>query len=129
MSQKSCWDSSSSQASLCCLAGSQETHFCASTLPSRLPSVTAVNSICQAVEPSPALPEGELGFRPKLSPGTVAGKGGPPGFPTLKTLELEAELKNAGVNVLGQASKKASLILTVKVSLPTSPALPPSCHS
>jgi hypothetical protein len=42
------------------------------------------------------------------------GEGGPPGYPTLRTLVVEPELRAAGVDVLGQPSKKESLILKVK---------------
>ena len=38
---------------------------------------------------------------------------GPPGFPTVHSLSVRGELKNAGVNVFGSASKKESLILRV----------------
>ena len=40
-----------------------------------------------------------------------------PGYPTLRTLGVTAALKMAAVEVLGQPSKKESLILTVKVSI------------
>ena len=36
---------------------------------------------------------------------------GPPNFPTIHTLPVRGELKNAGVNVFGSATKKESLIL------------------
>lgn len=45
----------------------------------------------------------------------MTGRGGPPGFPSLKTLELRSELKAAGVEVLGAPSRRESLILTIKV--------------
>ena len=48
----------------------------------------------------------------------LQGEGGPPGYPTLRTLVVEPELRAAGVDVLGQASKKESLILKVKVRPP-----------
>lgn len=49
----------------------------------------------------------------------LQGEGGPPGYPTLRTLVVEPELRAAGVDVLGQASKKESLILKVKVRPPS----------
>lgn len=49
--------------------------------------------------------------------GTMTGKHSPAGFPTMKTLELLAGLRQAGVSALGQASKRESLILTVTVAL------------
>jgi hypothetical protein len=39
--------------------------------------------------------------------------GSTPGFPTVHSLEVWGELKNAGVNVFGTSSKKESLILRV----------------
>jgi hypothetical protein len=45
----------------------------------------------------------------------LVGKGSPPGFPTLRNLEVTAKLKMAGVMALGQPSKRESLILTVEV--------------
>jgi len=49
------------------------------------------------------------------------GEGGPPGYPTLRTLVVEPELRAAGVDVLGQPSKKESLILKVKARPPAAP--------
>lgn len=97
------------------VAGSEETSFCQSTLPGRLPSVRSSRSRCESHGALPPLPVGEPGFEPRLVPGTKTGKEAPPGFPTLKTLELDAALKLASVEVLGQPSKKESLILTIKV--------------
>lgn len=37
-------------------------------------------------------------------------------FPSLRTLAHSAELRSAGVNVFGMASKKPSVILTIKDS-------------
>ena len=101
--------------SFVCRADSEEQAFCASTLPSRIPSVRTSHSRCVPHEPLPPLPDGEPGFLPQLVPGTVAGKGGPPGFPTLHTLQLTSKLKMAGVDVLGQPSKRESVILTIEV--------------
>ena len=84
----------------------------------------ASHSRCVPHEPLPPLPEGEPGFLPQLVPGTVAGKGGPPGFPTVHTLQLTPQLKMAGVDVLGQPSKRESLILTIEVRPPGSWWLP-----
>lgn len=91
--------------------------FCTSTLPETVASISRSKSQCTAVSPHSDLPEGEQGFLPRLVPGTVVGPGAPAGFPTLKTLEVRPELKMAGVNVLGQPSRKESLILTVVVCL------------
>ena len=52
---------------------------------------------------------------PQVVPGTRVGAGGPAGFPTLKTLALDSDVRMAGVEVFGQPSKKESLILLVKV--------------
>ena len=49
--------------------------------------------------------------------GTRTGPGSPPGYPTLKTLTLTAQLQQAGVEVFGQGSRKESLILKVQVSI------------
>jgi hypothetical protein len=38
------------------------------------------------------LPDKDRGFVPALSKGTLAGKKNPPGFPTLKTMSVSAEL-------------------------------------
>ena len=51
----------------------------------------------------------------QVVPGTRVGAGGPAGFPTLKTLALDSDVRMAGVEVFGQPSKKESLILLVKV--------------
>ena len=53
----------------------------------------------------------------QVVPGTRVGAGGPAGFPTLKTLALDSDVRMAGVEVFGQPSKKESLILLVKVRL------------
>ena len=66
-------------------------------------------------QPQLHLPPDQPGFLPKLVPGTATGRGAPPGFPTLTTLELQAELKKAGVNPLGASSKRDSLVLVIKV--------------
>jgi hypothetical protein len=65
--------------------------------------------------PPPPLPKGEKGFVPVLVRGTTQGKAGPPGFPTLKTVESTCHLAAVGIDVLGQASKKESLIITLAV--------------
>ncbi len=44
-----------------------------------------------------------------------------PGYPTLRTLGVTAALKMAAVEVLGQPSKKESLVLTVKVGATVAP--------
>lgn len=67
------------------------------------------------MKPHGPLPDGEPGFAPSLVPGTTTGPGGPPGFPTLKSLHVLPELKHVGVNILGQPSKRESLILKLLV--------------
>ncbi len=47
-------------------AGSEETHFCNSTLPSQFSSVQRPDSRCMRVPPPPPLPGGQLGFRPEV---------------------------------------------------------------
>jgi hypothetical protein len=47
--------------------------------------------------------------------GTRTGGSGPPGFPSLHTIKTGAELRRAGVNVFGMASRKESIILLLKV--------------
>jgi hypothetical protein len=42
------------------------------------------------VPPPPPLPPAQLGFRPALVKGTLTGKKNPPGFPTLKTMKVQA---------------------------------------
>lgn len=69
------------------------------------------------VPPPPALPAGETGFRPELAPGTKTGLSNPLGFPTLKTMVndiVKTELRNAAVNVFGSASKKESLVVSLR---------------
>lgn len=73
-------------------------------------------SRCVAQEPQLYLPAGESGFRPCLVPGTMLGRRAPPGFPSLNSLEVSAELKKAGVTALGMPSKRESLILTIQAS-------------
>eukprot|EP00887_Chlorella_sp_A99_P000906 scaffold5.g906.t1 len=46
--------------------------------------------------------------------GTKTGAAGPPGFPSLHTLAAGVELRRAGCNVFGMASRKESLILLVQ---------------
>jgi hypothetical protein len=48
--------------------------------------------------------------------GTSQGITGPPGFPSLRTLKVGGEVRRAGVNVFGMASRKDSLILQLKVT-------------
>ena len=97
--------------------GSKETEFCASTLPRQLPSVQVSKSCCAKHDAPLPLPDGQPGFIPRLVLGTIAGKGGPPGFPTLKTLDVRGQLQVAGVEVLGLASKRESLVLHITVRI------------
>lgn len=89
---------------------------CATTLPSHFASVTHCNSRLQRMPPPPPLPAGEAGFVPALVPGTRTVL---PGYPTLKNLSVIPSLKPVAVEVLGQPSKKDSLVLQVKVHCPT----------
>ena len=51
---------------------------------------------------------------PGLVPGTTP-QAPPAGFATLSTLSLKAELRAAGVEVLGPPSRRESLLLAVQV--------------
>lgn len=62
----------------------------------------------------PALGHRQHGFRPALVPGTTPQQP-PPGFATLSTLSLRAQLRAAGVEVLGAPSRRDSLLLAVQV--------------
>ena len=97
------------------LRGAQEPD-CVSTLPAHLASVTACNSRMVRMPPPPPLPDGEPGFTPE-PPGGPAERGAPPapGFPTLRGLPFTATLQAAGVNVLGLASRRPSVILRPSV--------------
>ena len=94
--------------------GSTESSFCESTLPGHFSSVVKSNSTASLQVAPPPLPAGEKGFVPQLVDGTRVGVGGPPGFPTLRSLSLEGSLRRAGCNIFGMTSRKESLILTVK---------------
>jgi 5'-3' exoribonuclease 1 len=65
-----------------------------------------------------SMPPGEFptskkcfGGENSLLKGVTLGPGGPPNFPTIHSLPVQGELKNAGVNVFGSATRKESLIL------------------
>lgn len=90
--------------------------FCKSTLPNRLPEVQISRSKCTPVAAHVPLPDSLPGFVPRLQPGTSSGRGSPAGFPTLKTLPVVPSLKAVGVSILGQGSKRESLVLTLSVS-------------
>ena len=47
-------------------AGSEESYFCASTLPAQYASVARPESRCMRKPPPPPLPDGEPGFTPKV---------------------------------------------------------------
>ena len=72
-----------------------------------------------ATQPSspPAPPTRPPARRPQCVEGTKTGGAGPPGFPSLTTIKAAGELRKAGVNVFGMASRKESLILMVKVGV------------
>eukprot|EP00884_Botryococcus_braunii_P018818 jgi/Botrbrau1/561/Bobra.0010s0030.1 len=89
---------------------STDTEFCTPTLPSCRHPFTC-NSRCTRQPPPTALSKKEKGFLPVLVKGTIVGKGGPPGFPTLKILRFQSGLKAVGVDILGIPSKKESVIL------------------
>ena len=87
----------------------------ASTLPRAFPGLHPCKS--EAFE---SMPPGEFPVNRKcfggtdcLLPGVQTGVKRPPGFPTMHTLACRGDLKSAGVNVFGTASKKESLILKV----------------
>jgi 5'-3' exoribonuclease 1 len=87
----------------------------ASTLPRAFPGLHPCRS--QALE---SMPPGEFpkdrkcfGGLDCLLPNVQLGVKRPPGFPTMHTLKSRGELKNAGVNVFGAASKKESLVVRV----------------
>jgi hypothetical protein len=106
-------------------AAAESASFCASTLPSHFASVTSCNSTVEARPPPPPLPAGARSFCPALVPGT---KRVLPGYPTLKTLAVTPSLRPVGVEVLGQASKKDSVVLQIKARkyLPDSVNNPPN---
>lgn len=58
-----CWDGADWTN---CAAGSDETYFCASTLPNQFASVQTPNSRCMRVPPPPPLPDGSRGFVPAV---------------------------------------------------------------
>ena len=87
----------------------------ASTLPRAFPGLHPCRS--EALE---SMPPGEFpkdrkcfGGLDCLLPNVQLGVKRPPGFPTMHTLKSRGELKNAGVNVFGAASKKESLVVRV----------------
>ena len=75
--------------------GSKESTFCTSTLPNHYTSVAVSNSTALVQAAPPPLPPGEKGFIPSFVPGTKVGATGPAGFPTLRTLAVNAELRRA----------------------------------
>ncbi|GAB4816899.1 hypothetical protein N2152v2_003945 [Parachlorella kessleri] len=94
--------------------GSEETSYCRSTMPGHHSSVQRCDSRLQALPPPPPLPEGQKGFVPQVVEGTTRGISNPPGFPSLSTLNVGGEVRRAGVNVFGMASRKESCILHLK---------------
>jgi len=80
-----------------------------------LPDIVKCNSRVQLFKNHS---ESTVSFKPELIPGTKIPY---PGFPSLKVLPIEhVELRNAGVNCFGFASKYPNMILTMK-SLPQLP--------
>jgi len=95
--------------------GSHEFEYCTSTLPSHYASIIGRSNSRAISQPAPPpLPAGELGFQPKFLPGTKVGATGPPGFPTLKTIQMSGRLERAGINVFGMPSRKESVVLQLK---------------
>ena len=87
----------------------------ASTLPRAFPGLHPCKSEAFESAPPGEFPEDRkcFGGRDCLLPGVQIGVKRPPGFPTMHTLSCRGDLKCAGVNVFGTASKKESLILKV----------------
>ena len=54
-----------------------------------------------------------FGGEDSVFPGTKIGLDSPSGFPTVRTLPVSGTLKNAGVKVFGNASKKESLVIQI----------------
>lgn len=80
-----------------------------------LPDIVKCNSRVQSFKNHS---ESNVSFKPELIPGTKIPY---PGFPSLKVLPIEnVELRNAGVNCFGFASKYPNMILTMQ-SLPQLP--------
>ena len=87
----------------------------ASTLPRAFPGLHPCKSEAFESTPPGEFPENRkcFGGTDCLLPGVQTGVKRPPGFPTMHTLASRGDLKSAGVNVFGTASKKESLILKV----------------
>lgn len=85
-------------------------------MPGHLSSVMEPRSRVVKLPPPPPLKANQPGFGGQLLPGTKTGRSNPPGFPTLKTLQVLPEVRSIGVNVFGQASKRESL--TLRATLP-----------
>ncbi|KAG2430247.1 hypothetical protein HXX76_010345 [Chlamydomonas incerta] len=94
--------------------GTAEPTYCKSTMPKLFKDLQACNSRCLERPPPPPLPAGGKGFVPQLVAGTRIGLSTPQGMPTLKSLQVRPQMRNAGVNVLGTPSRKDSLILGLK---------------
>ena len=91
----------------------------AKDVPSTLPKVFGGLFPCKS-RAFESMPPGEFpesrrcfGGARSLLDGVKLGVDRPPGFPTMHTLTVRGQLKNAGVNVFGTATKKESLILRV----------------
>ncbi|KAG2447716.1 hypothetical protein HYH02_007176 [Chlamydomonas schloesseri] len=94
--------------------GTAEPSYCKSTMPKLFKDLQTCNSRCLERPPPPPLPAGGKGFTPQLVAGTRIGLNTPQGMPTLKSLQVRPQMRNAGVNVLGTPSRKESLILGLK---------------
>ena len=91
----------------------------AKDVPSTLPKVFGGLFPCKS-RAFESMPPGEFpasrrcfGGARSLLDGVKLGVDRPPGFPTMHSLTVRGDLKNAGVNVFGTATKKESLILRV----------------
>ena len=86
---------------------------CRSTLPKSFAGLFPSKSRMFESMPPGEFPEDRkcFGGDDPLLDGVKLGVDRPPGFPTMHSLALRGELKHAGVNVFGTASKKESLVV------------------
>ncbi|KAJ9516662.1 hypothetical protein QJQ45_015162, partial [Haematococcus lacustris] len=96
------------------LDDSQEKEFCKTTMAQVFSDVIHPKSKLVTRPMPPPLPVGDRGFEPLICPGTTTGLYAPHGYPSLKSLTVRPELRMAGINVLGTASRKESLLLGLR---------------
>ncbi|GFH21041.1 5'-3' exoribonuclease 1 [Haematococcus lacustris] len=96
------------------LDDSQEKEFCKTTMAQVFSDVIHPKSKLVTRPMPPPLPVGDRGFEPLICPGTTTGLYAPHGYPSLKSLTVRPELRMAGINVLGTASRKESLLLVLR---------------